>query len=113
MRRMPLLLVAVVMLAGVVVGVVGCMVPSSRHADGEAAPIFGVKIPPGYRDWRLIYVAHEEGSLKMRTGMNQQAMEPALGKLVIAGNFVTRSLAIPRWLAKQRASRFRIASGRP
>jgi hypothetical protein len=20
----------------------------------EAAPIFGVKIPPGYRDWRLI-----------------------------------------------------------
>jgi hypothetical protein len=60
---MALLLVAVVMLAGVVVGVVACMVPSSRHADGEAAPIFGVKIPPGYRDWRLISVAHEEGSL--------------------------------------------------
>src|ERR1700759_5002908 len=28
-----------------------------------AAPIFGVKIPPGYRDWRLISVAHEEGKL--------------------------------------------------
>jgi hypothetical protein len=24
---------------------------------------FGVKIPPGYRDWRLISVAHEEGNL--------------------------------------------------
>ena len=36
---------------------------SSGHADGEAAPIFGVKIPPGYRDWRLISVAHEEGQL--------------------------------------------------
>jgi hypothetical protein len=54
------LLVAVVMLAGVVVA---CMVPSSRHADGEAAPIFEGKIPPGYRDWRLISVAHEEGNL--------------------------------------------------
>ena len=33
------------------------------HADEEAAPIFGIKIPPGYRDWRLISVAHEEGDL--------------------------------------------------
>jgi hypothetical protein len=32
-------------------------------ADDEAAPIFGVKIPQGYRDWRLISVAHEEGYL--------------------------------------------------
>jgi hypothetical protein len=33
------------------------------QTDGEAAPIFGVKIPPGYREWRLISVAHEEGNL--------------------------------------------------
>ena len=29
----------------------------------EATAIFGMKIPPGYRDWRLISVAHEEGDL--------------------------------------------------
>ena len=58
MRRL-----AVVMLAGVVIGVVACMAPSSRRADGEAAPIFGVKIPFGYRDWKLISVAREEGNL--------------------------------------------------
>ena len=29
----------------------------------EADRIFGVKVPPGYRDWKLISVAHEEGSL--------------------------------------------------
>jgi hypothetical protein len=29
----------------------------------EAAPISGVTIPAGYRDWRLISVAHEEGNL--------------------------------------------------
>src|SRR6202163_4066876 len=32
-------------------------------ADDESSPIFGIKIPAGYRDWRLISVAHEEGSL--------------------------------------------------
>jgi hypothetical protein len=30
--------------------------------NNEASPIFGVKIPPGYRDWRVISVAHEAGN---------------------------------------------------
>jgi len=59
MRRIALLLVAVATLAGVV----AYMAPASGQADGEAAPFFGVKIPAGYRDWRLISVAHEEGNL--------------------------------------------------
>ena len=33
------------------------------HAEDEASPIFGGKLPDGYRDWRLISVAHEEGNL--------------------------------------------------
>lgn len=34
------------------------------HASAVASsPIFGVTIPPGYRDWRLVSVAHEEGNL--------------------------------------------------
>ncbi len=44
-------------------GVVACIACASGQADGEAAPVYGVKIPPGYRDWRLIAVAHEEGKL--------------------------------------------------
>src|SRR5215216_2740321 len=59
MRRIVFALVAVVALAGVVAS----MAPASGQADGEAAPIFGVQIPPGYHDWRLISVAHEEGDL--------------------------------------------------
>jgi hypothetical protein len=59
MRRAVFVLVAVAALAGVVAHVA----PASGQADGEAAPIFGVEIPPGYRDWRLISVAHEEGNL--------------------------------------------------
>jgi hypothetical protein len=43
--------------------VVASTAPASRQADRETVPIFGIKIPPGYRDWRLISVAHEEGDL--------------------------------------------------
>ena len=59
MRRVVLVLVVVAALAGAV----AYMAPASGQAEGEAAPIFGVKLPPGYRDWRLISVAHEEGTL--------------------------------------------------
>jgi cytochrome P460 len=58
MKRITFLLVAVATLTGVVV----FTVPSS-HADEGTAPIFVTQIPPGYRDWRLISVAHEEGNL--------------------------------------------------
>jgi hypothetical protein len=37
--------------------------PASGQADKQAAPIFVTKMPPGYRDWKLISVAHEEGNL--------------------------------------------------
>src|ERR1700754_3330091 len=59
MRRKTFLLIVV----AIVVGVVAFMSPASPHATQEAAPIFVTEIPPGYRDWRLISVAHEEGDL--------------------------------------------------
>jgi hypothetical protein len=33
------------------------------RADDEADPVFGIKLPAGYRDRRLISVAHEAGKL--------------------------------------------------
>jgi hypothetical protein len=57
LRRIVFVLVACVALAGVAAAVA----PASGQSDGEAAPIFGVKIPAGYRDWQLISVAREEG----------------------------------------------------
>ena len=59
MKGITLLLVAVVILAGIV----AFTAPASLHADDSAAPIFVTKIPPGYRDWRLISVSHEAGNL--------------------------------------------------
>ncbi len=59
MKRIAFLLLAVAILAGVVASTA----LTSGHADEGAAPIFGIKIPPGYRDWKLISVAHEAGNL--------------------------------------------------
>jgi len=59
MRGLAYLLVAVV---AVTCGLV-YMGRASADTGGEAAPVFGVKLPPGYRDWKLISVAHEAGSL--------------------------------------------------
>jgi len=57
MRWIVLVLVAVGALTGVVADI------GAASGQSEAAPISGVRIPSGYRDWRLISVAHEEGSL--------------------------------------------------
>ncbi|HYG98535.1 MAG TPA: cytochrome P460 family protein [Terriglobales bacterium] len=59
MRPIAYLLVGL----GVLIGVIGYMGHASGHGRGEAAPIFGIQVPPGYRDWRLISVAHEAGNL--------------------------------------------------
>jgi hypothetical protein len=56
-------LAAAALLTATLAGVVAEIAPASGQSDGNAAPIFGIEIPPGYRDWRLISVAHEEGKL--------------------------------------------------
>ena len=33
---------------------------------GDSSPIFGVKIPAGYRQWELVAVSHEEGFGELR-----------------------------------------------
>ncbi len=59
MKRIAFVLVAVATVAGVVASIAAV----SQHADEAAAAISAGKLPPGYRDWRLISVAREEGEL--------------------------------------------------
>ena len=42
--------------ATTIAGVVALMLPVSGQVDEKASPIYGVTIPPGYRDWKLIAV---------------------------------------------------------
>ena len=60
MKRITALLVAVTTL----VGVVTFLASTSRQTTAqEATPLFVTEIPPGYRDWKVVSVAHEEGDL--------------------------------------------------
>src|SRR5882724_9815070 len=60
MKRIALLLLVVLSLAGVAV----FTVTTSRHVTAqEPTPIFVKRIPPGYRDWKVVSVAHEAGNL--------------------------------------------------
>jgi hypothetical protein len=57
MKGITYFLGAVVALTGVLVYVV-----QASEQPAGAAPTFDIKIPPGYRDWKLISVAHEAGN---------------------------------------------------
>jgi hypothetical protein len=59
MKRLAFLLLGVTL-----VGLVTNTVTASEQADTGAAPIYGVKLPSGYRDWRLITVASVGGNVK-------------------------------------------------
>jgi hypothetical protein len=58
MRRITYILAAVAALGGVLVYIA----QASGETGAEAAPLFGIKLPAGYRDWRVISVAHEAGN---------------------------------------------------
>jgi hypothetical protein len=58
MTKVGYLIGAVVALGGVAIYVAR----AADHADSQATPVFDVKIPAGYRDWKLISVAHEAGN---------------------------------------------------
>lgn len=59
MRRIACFLISVAIVGSIVV----LTATASRHSDQEATPVFVTEIPPGYRDWKFISVAHEEGNL--------------------------------------------------
>ena len=59
MKRVPFLLIALAALSDIV----AYMTHATGQSDRDSSPIYGVKLPSGYRDWRLISVAHEAGNL--------------------------------------------------
>jgi hypothetical protein len=69
-------------------GAAAYMAPASGQADGEAAPIYGIKIPPGYRDWGLISVNHLAGG-------NVKQMRAQLGNSIAIKAFREEKLPFP------------------
>ena len=59
MKRITLLIIAVATMAFVIAS----MAQRTGHAYQDVTPVFVTQIPDGYRDWKLVSVAHEAGNL--------------------------------------------------
>lgn len=59
MKRKTTAVLSVAALASVI----AYLVSTTGQADQRSAPVFLSEMPAGYRDWRVISVAHEEGDL--------------------------------------------------
>src|ERR1700727_539380 len=92
MKRIAFLLIAF----AVGVAMIGLTSPAAGRVDDQAAPIFGIKIPTGYRDWPVVSVAHEEGTLNdFRAVLGNQAATKAYreGKLPFPDGTIIARLA--------------------
>jgi Cytochrome P460 len=56
MKRIGFMLLAVVTVAGIVAHMAHASGQSDADSSPDSSPIYGVKIPAGYRDWQLIAV---------------------------------------------------------
>ncbi len=77
MRRIALVAVAVTVTA--VAGVAAYMESASGQSNGDAAPIYGIKLPDGYRDWRLISAKRLTGKQLTGTGSELKQLRAELG----------------------------------
>ena len=59
MKPLTIFLIA----AAIALGLIAFITPAPGHADAQPTPIFLAEIPHGYRNWRWISSAHEEGNL--------------------------------------------------
>jgi hypothetical protein len=76
--------------AATVGGLAAYMVPATGQADREAAPIYGVTIPAGYRDWHVISVRRLTGD-----GGKLKQLRAQLGNDIAITAFRERKLPFP------------------
>jgi hypothetical protein len=91
MRRITLVAVAVTAVAGVA----AYMGSASGQSNGDAAPIYGIKIPDGYRDWRFISVKQLTGKQLTGTGGKLKQLRAQLGNDLAIKAFRDGTLPFP------------------
>src|ERR1700749_3499066 len=91
MKRMIFVLAGV----GALAGGIAAIAPVSGQSDGEAAPIYGIKLPQGYRDWRLISVKQLTGKQLTGTGGELKQLRAELGNDLAIKAFRDGTLPFP------------------
>jgi Cytochrome P460 len=92
MRRLALVAVAVTAVAGVATAYRGS---ASGQSNGDVAPIYGIKIPDGYRDWRLISVKQLTGKQLTGAGGELRQLRAELGNDLAIKAFRDATLPFP------------------
>jgi Cytochrome P460 len=93
MRRIALVVVAVTVAA--VAGVASYMESASGQSNGDAAPIYGIRIPDGYRDWRVISVKRLIGKQLTGTGGELKQLRAELGNDIAIKAYREGTLPFP------------------
>ena len=91
MKRIVFALVGV----GALAGAIAATAPVSGQSDGEAAPIYGIKLPQGYRDWRLISVKQLTGKQLTGAGGELRQLRAELGNDIAIKAFRDGTLPFP------------------
>src|ERR1700751_3905015 len=91
MKRIVVTLVGI----GALAGVIGTIAPVSGQSDSEAAPIYGIKLPQGYRDWRLISVKQLTGKQLTGAGGELKQLRAELGNDLAIKAFREGTLPFP------------------
>ena len=91
MKQIVFFLLAVTALAGAA-DFIGS---ASGQSSGDAAPIYGIKIPDGYRDWRLISVKQLTGRQLTGAGGDLKQLRAQLGNDIAIKAFRDGTLPFP------------------
>ena len=91
MMRIALVALAVTAVAGVA----AYMGSASGQSNGDAAPIYGIKIPDGYRDWRFISVKRLTGKQLTGAGGELKQLRAELGNDLAIKAFRDGTLPFP------------------
>ena len=79
--------ISILAVAAIAVCAIALITFAASGANDEAAPVFGIKSPPGFRDWKLISVAHEAG--------NNNDLRAVLGNDIAIKAFREGALPLP------------------
>jgi hypothetical protein len=85
MRRIALLAVAATVTT--LAGAAAFIGSASGQSNGDAAPIYGIKIPDGFRDWRLIAVKQLTGKQLTGGGGDLKQLRAQLGNDIAINAF--------------------------
>jgi hypothetical protein len=110
MRRITFFPTAIALLAGLLVALA-----SGQITSGGAAPIYGIKIPKGYRDWKVISVAQvgpPVNDIRIKLGNDKAIKAYRDGKLRFPDGAIIARLAYKQVASEENSKVFRAAAER-